>query len=193
MGRSRRRHRPACADRRLRRRHRARGDEVRRLGARRPPHHRPRRLRERLGAPPRSPSRTRSARSSGACGSTRRASSSTARSGRRWATSTRAASTSGSSARCAPRSTTPVTRPVRIVASGGFSVEKIEEFERRGVPVDAYGVGSSLIRGENDFTADIVVADGSRARRSVAAFARTRGSSVSSSPSSGMSTQRRLR
>ena len=49
---------------------------------------------------------------------------------------------------------------VRIVASGGFSVEKIEEFERRGVPVDAYGVGSSLIRGENDFTADIVVADG---------------------------------
>jgi nicotinate phosphoribosyltransferase len=26
--------------------------------------------------------------------------------------------------------------------------------------VDAYGVGSSLIRGENDFTADIVLADG---------------------------------
>ncbi len=49
---------------------------------------------------------------------------------------------------------------VRIVASGGFSVEKIEAFERRGVPVDAYGVGSSLIRGENDFTGDIVVADG---------------------------------
>jgi len=49
---------------------------------------------------------------------------------------------------------------VRIVASGGFSVAKIEEFERRGVPVDAYGVGSSLIRGENDFTADIIVADG---------------------------------
>ena len=37
---------------------------------------------------------------------------------------------------------------------------KIEEFERRGVPVDAYGVGSSLIRGENDFTADIVMTDG---------------------------------
>ncbi len=49
---------------------------------------------------------------------------------------------------------------VRIVASGGFSVEKIEDFERRRVPVDAYGVGSSLIRGENDFTADLVVADG---------------------------------
>ena len=51
-------------------------------------------------------------------------------------------------------------RDVRIVASGGFSVEKIEDFERRRVPVDAYGVGSSLIRGENDFTADLVVADG---------------------------------
>ena len=49
---------------------------------------------------------------------------------------------------------------VRIVASGGFTVEKIAEFERRGVPVDAYGVGSSLIRGENDFTADIVLCDG---------------------------------
>ena len=44
---------------------------------------------------------------------------------------------------------------VRIVASGGFTVEKIEEFERDEVPVDAYGVGSSLIRGSNDFTADV--------------------------------------
>ena len=49
---------------------------------------------------------------------------------------------------------------VRIVASGGFTVEKIERFERSGVPIDAYGVGSSLIRGENDFTADIVMTDG---------------------------------
>ena len=49
---------------------------------------------------------------------------------------------------------------VKIVASGGFTVSKIEEFERHGVPVDAYGVGSSLIRGENDYTADIVLADG---------------------------------
>jgi nicotinate phosphoribosyltransferase len=28
------------------------------------------------------------------------------------------------------------------------------------VPVDAYGVGSSLLRGSNDFTADVVVVDG---------------------------------
>jgi nicotinate phosphoribosyltransferase len=49
---------------------------------------------------------------------------------------------------------------VKIVVSGGFTVEKIREFERLGVPVDAYGVGSSLIRGANDFTADVVVTDG---------------------------------
>jgi nicotinate phosphoribosyltransferase len=49
---------------------------------------------------------------------------------------------------------------VRIVVSGGFTVEKIREFETNGVPVDAYGVGSSLIRGSNDFTGDIVMTDG---------------------------------
>jgi nicotinate phosphoribosyltransferase len=49
---------------------------------------------------------------------------------------------------------------VRLVVSGGFTVEKIREFEHDGVPVDAYGVGSSLIRGSNDFTADIVLTDG---------------------------------
>jgi nicotinate phosphoribosyltransferase len=49
---------------------------------------------------------------------------------------------------------------VRIVASGGFTIEKIRSFEENGVPVDAYGVGSSLIRGSNDFTADIVLTDG---------------------------------
>ena len=49
---------------------------------------------------------------------------------------------------------------VRIVVSGGFTVDKIAEFEASGVPVDAYGVGSSLIRGSNDFTGDIVVTDG---------------------------------
>jgi nicotinate phosphoribosyltransferase len=45
---------------------------------------------------------------------------------------------------------------VRIVVSGGFNAEKIREFEEIGAPVDAYGVGSSLVRGENDFTADVV-------------------------------------
>jgi nicotinate phosphoribosyltransferase len=49
---------------------------------------------------------------------------------------------------------------VRIVASGGFTVQRIRDFEEAGVPVDAYGVGSSLIRGANDFTADVVLVDG---------------------------------
>jgi nicotinate phosphoribosyltransferase len=49
---------------------------------------------------------------------------------------------------------------VRIVASGGFTAERIREFESAGVPVDAYGVGSSLIRGDNDFTADVVCVNG---------------------------------
>src|SRR4051794_37384528 len=49
---------------------------------------------------------------------------------------------------------------VKIVVSGGFTPDKIREFESLGVPVDAYGVGSSLLRGDNDFTADIVMLDG---------------------------------
>jgi nicotinate phosphoribosyltransferase len=49
---------------------------------------------------------------------------------------------------------------VRIVVSGGFTVEKIREFERQRVPVDGYGVGSSLFQGSFDFTADVVLLDG---------------------------------
>jgi nicotinate phosphoribosyltransferase len=49
---------------------------------------------------------------------------------------------------------------VRIVVSGGFNAARIRDFEAAGVPVDAYGVGSSLIRGQNDFTADIVMVEG---------------------------------
>ena len=50
---------------------------------------------------------------------------------------------------------------VRIVASGGFDAEKIRRFERLGVPVDVYGVGSALVHGSGfDHTADIVRVDG---------------------------------
>jgi nicotinate phosphoribosyltransferase len=49
---------------------------------------------------------------------------------------------------------------VKIVVSGGFTVEKITDFERAGVPVDAYGVGSSLFQGRFDFTADVVRHEG---------------------------------
>jgi nicotinate phosphoribosyltransferase len=49
---------------------------------------------------------------------------------------------------------------VKIVVSGGFTVDKIQDFERNGVPVDGYGVGSSLFQGRFDFTADVVLVDG---------------------------------
>ena len=49
---------------------------------------------------------------------------------------------------------------VRIVASGGFGAAKIRGFEEAGVPVDSYGVGSSLMRGSFDYTADIVRVEG---------------------------------
>ena len=49
---------------------------------------------------------------------------------------------------------------VKIVVSGGFDPDKIALFEERGAPVDAYGVGSALLRGACDFTADIVLVDG---------------------------------
>lgn len=53
-------------------------------------------------------------------------------------------------------------RNVKIVASGGFGVEKIRRFEEQGAPVDLYGVGSSLMSNDvaagtnTDFTADVV-------------------------------------
>ncbi|MBX6363732.1 MAG: quinolinate phosphoribosyl transferase [Gemmatimonadetes bacterium] len=49
---------------------------------------------------------------------------------------------------------------VRIVVSGGFDVAKIRRFEEEGVPVDAYGVGSSLFKDRYDFTADVVLVEG---------------------------------
>ncbi len=51
-------------------------------------------------------------------------------------------------------------RQTEIVVSGGFNREKIARFERERVPVDSYGVGSSLLnndkRTNSDFTMDIV-------------------------------------
>jgi nicotinate phosphoribosyltransferase len=49
---------------------------------------------------------------------------------------------------------------VKIVASGGFDVPRIRAFEEDGVPVDAYGVGASIMEGRWDFTADVVRLDG---------------------------------
>lgn len=51
-------------------------------------------------------------------------------------------------------------RHVRIIVSGGFNAEKIRSFEENGAPVDSYGVGSNLLAGSFDFTADVVMVDG---------------------------------
>src|SRR6056297_395555 len=53
-------------------------------------------------------------------------------------------------------------KDVKIIATGGFSPEKINKFERSQVPVDIYGVGSWLLSNsstdgtKNDFTGDVV-------------------------------------
>lgn len=48
-------------------------------------------------------------------------------------------------------------RNIKIVATGGFTPQRIQQFETLRVPVDIYGVGSYFFEGENnDFTADIV-------------------------------------
>lgn len=51
---------------------------------------------------------------------------------------------------------------VKIVVSGGFDYQKISTFEKEHTPVDVYGVGSLLIHGHNDFTADIVEVSGEK-------------------------------
>jgi len=49
---------------------------------------------------------------------------------------------------------------VRIIVSGGFNPDRIAEFEKQQVPVDAYGVRSYLTRGVNAFTGDVVMLEG---------------------------------
>lgn len=49
---------------------------------------------------------------------------------------------------------------VRIIVSGGFHADRIAAFEEQRAPVDAYAVGSALLRGSCDFTADVVAVDG---------------------------------
>jgi nicotinate phosphoribosyltransferase len=49
---------------------------------------------------------------------------------------------------------------VRVIVSGGFTAERIAAFEATGVPVDSYAVGSSLLKGSADYTADVVLREG---------------------------------
>ncbi|MFE1243563.1 nicotinate phosphoribosyltransferase [Fictibacillus sp. NPDC058756] len=46
---------------------------------------------------------------------------------------------------------------VKIVVSGGFKKERIEQFEEQKVPVDIYGVGSNLLKINIGFTGDNVL------------------------------------
>lgn len=49
---------------------------------------------------------------------------------------------------------------VKICVSGGFTKERIAEFEKRDVPVDFYGVGGSLLKVNIGFTGDNVMLNG---------------------------------
>lgn len=49
---------------------------------------------------------------------------------------------------------------VQIIVSSGFTAEKIEEWEKAGVPVDVYGVGSSLLPVKVGYTGDLVELNG---------------------------------
>ncbi|WP_017726542.1 nicotinate phosphoribosyltransferase [Halalkalibacterium ligniniphilum] len=49
---------------------------------------------------------------------------------------------------------------VKIIATGGFNAERIAEYEKKGVPVDIYGVGSSLLKIHIGFTGDNVLLNG---------------------------------
>ena len=49
---------------------------------------------------------------------------------------------------------------VKIIVSGGFTAEKIAEFEKQCAPVDIYAVGSSFYDNNINFTADIVTVNG---------------------------------
>ncbi len=51
-------------------------------------------------------------------------------------------------------------KDLKILVSGGFDEKKIELFEKLGVPADAYGVGSRLLRTKIDITADVVEVNG---------------------------------
>ncbi|RDW21522.1 nicotinate phosphoribosyltransferase [Oceanobacillus chungangensis] len=49
---------------------------------------------------------------------------------------------------------------VKIMVTGGFTYDRIKEFENQGVPVDMYGVGRSLLHLNIGFTGDLVIFNG---------------------------------
>lgn len=51
-------------------------------------------------------------------------------------------------------------KKLKIMVSGGFNEKKIRLYEDLKIPVDIYGVGSSLLKEKIDFTADLVKLNG---------------------------------
>lgn len=49
---------------------------------------------------------------------------------------------------------------IKIIVSSGFNKDKIKDFEQVNTPVDIYGIGQSLLKINNNFTADAVKIDG---------------------------------
>ncbi|SYV97779.1 nicotinate phosphoribosyltransferase [Mycoplasmopsis edwardii] len=50
----------------------------------------------------------------------------------------------------------------KIVVSSGFDEEKIKLFEELNVPVDYYGVGQSIFKLKNSFSADATILNGQK-------------------------------
>lgn len=48
---------------------------------------------------------------------------------------------------------------IKILASSGMTLDRIQHFEEEGVPVDAYGIGAALLAGRTGFTAALVQLD----------------------------------
>jgi nicotinate phosphoribosyltransferase len=48
---------------------------------------------------------------------------------------------------------------IKILASSGMTLDRIQQFEEEGVPVDAYGIGAALLAGRTGFTAALVQLD----------------------------------
>ncbi|TCP32037.1 nicotinate phosphoribosyltransferase [Scopulibacillus darangshiensis] len=59
---------------------------------------------------------------------------------------------------------------VKIVASGGFTMERIKRYEESHVPIDMYGVGSSLLKINIGFTGDNVILNGKPEAKSGRAY-----------------------
>lgn len=51
---------------------------------------------------------------------------------------------------------------VQICVSSSFTADKIKDFEKRGVPVDIYGVGTSLLKIDVGYTGDLVRLNGEK-------------------------------